>query len=173
VCGKLPKKLLDAVGLTEREVKKDLPSVTDLYLYVPVHRLATIEKLNPNFQNLANELTKLKVKAVCVFTLETIEKSSAVHSRFFAPNYGIFEDPVTGSAHGPLGYYLHKYVLPAGDPVVCRELSDGKVEFVGEQGDGIKRIGRVKIRLSLRQKNVEDISIAGEAVTVLDATLKI
>ena len=140
---------------------------------MPVHRLATIKKLKPDFPTLANELKKLKVKAVCVFTLETKEKSSAVHSRFFAPNYGILEDPVTGSANGPLGYYLQKYVLPAGYPVVCRELSDGRMEFVGEQGDEMKRIGRVKIRLSMKQKNIASVSIAGEAVTIMDGTLKI
>jgi PhzF family phenazine biosynthesis protein len=109
---------------------------------------------------------------VCVFTLETKDKYSSVHSRFFAPNYGINEDPVTGSANGPLGFYLHKYVLPAGYPVACREMPDGGMEFIGEQGDDIQRAGRVKIRLRLKQNTVEDISIAGEAVTIMDSTLK-
>jgi predicted PhzF superfamily epimerase YddE/YHI9 len=52
-------------------------------------------------------------------------------------------------------------------------MPDGGMEFIGEQGDCIKRSGRVKIRLRLKQKNVEDISIAGEAVTILDSTLNI
>jgi trans-2,3-dihydro-3-hydroxyanthranilate isomerase len=113
------------------------------------------------------------VEGVCVFSLETKDKYSSVHSRFFAPNYGINEDPVTGSSNGPLGFYLHKYVLPAGYPVACRELSDGGMEFIGEQGDYLKRQGRVKIRLRLKQNIVEDVSIAGEAVTILDSILKI
>ncbi|MGD0590218.1 MAG: PhzF family phenazine biosynthesis protein [Bacteroidota bacterium] len=170
---KLPATMLRALDLTAKEIKKDLPIVTDLYLYIPVNGLAVIEKIKPNFSALTNELKKMKLNGVSLFSLETKEKDSAVHSRFFAPNYGINEDPVTGSANGPLGCYLQKYVLSAGYPVVCRELSDGRLEFVGEQGDEIHRTGRVKIRVHLRQKEIESISIAGEAVTIMNSILKI
>ena len=165
-------KMLHALGIVGKEVKKDLPVVTDSYLYIPVTGLKVIEKLEPEFKTLAYELTKMRVEGVCVFSLETKDKYSSVHSRFFAPNYGINEDPVTGSANGPLGFYLHKYVLPAGYTVACREMPDGGMEFIGEQGDYLKRSGRVKIRLRLKQNIVEDISIAGEAVTIMDSTLK-
>jgi PhzF family phenazine biosynthesis protein len=110
---------------------------------------------------------------VCLFSLETKEENSSVHSRFFAPNFGIDEDPVTGSANGPLGCYLKKYVLPAGYSIAHRELSDGRFEFVGEQGDEIKRIGRVKIRVQCGKKDIENVSVGGEAVTIVNATLKI
>jgi PhzF family phenazine biosynthesis protein len=152
---------------------KDLPIVTDLYIFVPVNSLAILEKINPDYQALASELKKMKVNGVCLLSLETKEKNSAVHSRFFAPNYGIDEDPVTGSANGPLGCYLKKYILPAGYPVACRELSDGRLEFIGEQGDKIKRIGRVKIRVHCGKKDIENVSVSGEAVTLMNATLKI
>jgi trans-2,3-dihydro-3-hydroxyanthranilate isomerase len=170
---KLPATMLRALDLTAKEIKKDLPIVTDLYLYIPVNGLAVIEKIKPDFSALTNELKKMKLNGVSLFSLETKEKNSAVHSRFFAPNYGINEDPVTGSANGPLGCYLQKYVLSAGYPVVCRELSDGRLEFVGEQGDEIHRTGRVKTRVRLRQKEIENISIAGEAVTIMNSILKI
>ncbi len=170
---KVPISLLHAIGLSIKELKKDIPVVTDLYFYIPVNRIATLEKINPDFPVLANGLKKMKVNGVCLFSLETREKNSAVHSRFFAPNYGIDEDPVTGSANGPLGCYLKKYVLPAGYPVASRELSDGRLEFVGEQGDEMKRIGRVKIRVNCGKKGIENVSIGGEAVTILNALLKI
>lgn len=165
--------IFHALGITNKEVKKDLPIVSDLYLYIPVNKLSVIERLKPDYNSLAFELAKMRVAGVCVFSLETKDKYSAVHSRFFAPGYGINEDPVTGSANGPLGFYIHKYVLPAGYPVACREMQDGGIELIGEQGDKIKRPGRVKIRIRLKHKTVEDISIAGEAVTILDSTLKI
>ena len=170
---KLPLTMLRALDLTSKEILKDVPVVTDLYLYVPVNGLAVIKKIKPDFSALTNELKKMKLNGVSLFSLETKEKSSAVQSRFFAPNYGINEDPVTGSANGPLGCYLQKYVLSAGYPVVCRELSDGKLEFIGEQGDEIHRTGRVKIRVHSRQKEIENISIAGEAVTIMNSILKI
>jgi PhzF family phenazine biosynthesis protein len=170
---KLPAAMLRALNLTAKEIKKDLPVVTDLYLYIPVNGLAVIEKIKPDFSALTNELKKMKLNGVSLFSLETKEKDSAVHSRFFAPNYGINEDPVTGSANGPLGCYLQKFVLSAGYPVVCRELSDGKLEFIGEQGDEIHRTGRVKIRVHLQQKEIENVSIAGEAVTIMNSIIKI
>jgi PhzF family phenazine biosynthesis protein len=168
----IPAALFHALGIAAKDVKKDLPIVTDAYLYIPANRLTVIEKLKPDIRTLAGELTKMRLMGVCVFSLETKDKYSSVHSRFFAPNYGIHEDPVTGSSNGPLGYYLYKYVLPAGYPVACHDMPDGGMEFLGEQGDCIKRSGRVKIRLRLKQNTVEDVSIAGEAVTIVDATLK-
>jgi trans-2,3-dihydro-3-hydroxyanthranilate isomerase len=169
----IPGTLLRAVGVTVKDLKNDLPVVSDVYFYIPVKRLSILRNLKPEFQALSTELTKLRMAGVCLFSLETKENLSAVHSRFYAPNYGINEDPVTGSANGPLGLYLHRYVLPAGYALPCREMSDGGLEFTGEQGDFLKRPGRVKIRLRLKQNTVEDISIAGEAVTILDSTLKI
>ena len=168
----LSAKLMQSLGIAGKEMKKDLPIVTDSYLYIPVNRLKVIEKLQPEFLTLARELAKMKVEGVCVFSLETKDKDSSVHSRFFAPNFGINEDPVTGSSNGPLGFYLHRYVLPAGYTVAYREMPNGGMEFIGEQGDYLKRPGRVRIRLRVKQNAVEDISIAGEAVTMLDATLK-
>jgi len=62
-------------------------------------------------------------------------------SRYFAPNYGIDEDPVTGSAHCTLVPYwaerLGKTVLEArqvsarGGELSCR-LADGRVEISGQ-----------------------------------------
>jgi len=170
---KIPISMLHALGLSIKELKKDLPVVTDLYIYVPVNRLVVLKKIKPNFLALAHELKKMKVNGICLLSLETNEKSSAVNSRFFAPNYGIDEDPVTGSANGPLGCYLKKFVLPAGYPVVHRELSDGRLEFIGEQGDGMKRTGRVKIRIHCGMKDIENVSVGGEAVTIMNATMKI
>ena len=169
----LPVEIYKSLGIKKNESEPRLPIVIDNYLYLPIKRISTLAKLKLDVLGLAKLLKSLKVSGVCVFTLETIENNSSVHSRFFAPCFGIVEDPVTGSANGPLGYYLYKYALPAGFPVSYRELADGRIEFVGEQGDEINRRGRVRIRLRLKQKDVEDIAILGEAVTVLNGTITI
>jgi trans-2,3-dihydro-3-hydroxyanthranilate isomerase len=169
----LPSGLIASLNVKAGEIRNDMPVVSNSYLYIPVKRLSTVEKMRPEFQSLAKEMTRQKIIGVCVFTLETKERSSAVHSRFFAPNIGINEDPVTGSSNGPLGVYLHRFVLGKGMHVACRELADGRTEFIGEQGDEMRRVGRVKIRLGLLQNTVETVSIAGEAVTVMNSTLNI
>ncbi|MBI3004137.1 MAG: PhzF family phenazine biosynthesis protein [Ignavibacteriales bacterium] len=168
---KISPQVLKSIGLRQTDIERKLPIVSDSFLYVPVRRLSTIKAIKPDFRELDKNLRKLKVIAVCVFCLETVDRESSVHSRFFASPVGIDEDPVTGSANGPLGVYLQQYVLPAGRSVFSRSLADGRVEFVGEQGDEIGRPGRVKIRVKAGDSFVENVSIVGEAVTILDSTL--
>ncbi|MGH2567511.1 MAG: hypothetical protein ACRDGA_04175, partial [Bacteroidota bacterium] len=72
----------------------------------------------------------------------------------------------------PLGVYLYRYLFDAGLDVPWLRLADGRMEFVGEQGDEMNRKGRVKIRLRVHHREVEHVSIAGEAVTTFDAELR-
>ncbi len=97
---------------------------------------------------------------VTVFSRETVEAENDAHLRFFAPYYGIDEDPVTGSANGPLLLVMRKLGLIEKD-------TEGKT-FTFEQGDFLGRIGRVNVSFS-RGKN--ELMIAGNAVTVLKGEL--
>jgi PhzF family phenazine biosynthesis protein len=73
-------------------------------------------------------------------------------SRFFAPAVGVPEDPVTGSAHSCLGPYWRKNL--------------GKETFLAYQAS---RRGGV-----LRVKVIGDrVRIAGQAVTILEGSLKV
>jgi PhzF family phenazine biosynthesis protein len=165
----VPASLIDALGIRSADVQRDLPFVAQSYLYLPLKRLATIKRLQPDITPLHKFLKATKTLGISVFTLETIEESSAIHSRFFAPEAGIVEDPVTGSANGPLGVYLYQYAIARDYPVPSMLLPDGRVEFIGEQGDEIGRRGRVKIRLRVTGHGVKQVSIAGEAVTMMDS----
>ena len=71
-------------------------------------------------------------------------------SRFFAPATGLDEDPVTGSAHCALGPYWQSRL--------------GKGEFSARQVSA--RGGELRVRV-----DGERVRIAGQAVTVLHATL--
>jgi PhzF family phenazine biosynthesis protein len=86
-----------------------------------------------------------------------------VHSRFFAPTVGINEDPVTGSANGPLGVYL--FERGEVEPV------DNVATIIGEQGDVIGRKGRVTIKLNLHGTQVTAVQIGGRAVTVVEGEM--
>ena len=113
-----------------------------------------------------------KLVGVCVLSLQTVDEGSAVHSRFFAPAAGVPEDPVTGSANGPLGIYLYQFALRQGIAVPSLSLPDGRLEFIGEQGDSLGRKGRVTIRVRLRKGVVDDISVGGQAVTIFTTQLQ-
>ena len=74
-------------------------------------------------------------------------------SRFFAPQVGVPEDPVTGSAHCCLGPYWAQRL--------------GKTALVGRQVSA--RGGTVKIQLDA--PNAPRVALSGQAVTVLRAEL--
>ena len=72
---------------------------------------------------------------------------------------GVPEDPVTGSANGPLGVYLFE----RGEV----QAKGNSVTLVGEQGDAIGRKGRVMVRLEVQGTRVTSVQIGGRAVTIL------
>lgn len=167
----LPSSIKRALGLNPTDLSKKLPAARANYLYVPVRSLARLFSMKPDMEALAQVCRAHRWIGVCVFTLQTKEPSSAFHSRFFAPAAGISEDPVTGSANGPLGVYLHQFAFWKNAILPSFSLEDGRLEFVGEQGDVLGRKGRVKVRIKVKKGNVDDVSIAGEAVTVFSSDL--
>ncbi len=145
------------------EFDNHMPMVVAENLYVPVRRLHTIFAMKPNFFAMAQFLTNRNLAGICVFTTETVDRTSAVHSRYFAPTVGIPEDPVTGSANGPLGAYLfERGRVEASGPVIT---------LIGEQGDVIGRKGRVQIRLTVEGDRVVSSEVGGRAITVFDTEM--
>jgi len=81
-----PKGLIEAIGGTPSEVLKSRD-------YLMIYKSEDeIRALNPNYA----ELLKIDAHAVIVTAKG---KDCDFVSRFFAPEVGVFEDPVTGSAH--------------------------------------------------------------------------
>ena len=126
------------------------------YLYIYVSSLNELMNIKPNYNALLDLSSARKgYDAFTLFTMETIEKGNNAHLRFFAPYYGINEDPVTGSANGPLLLVLRYLGL-------VEENTEGKI-FTFEQGDVLGRKGRIKVTYS-PSKN--ELTISGKAVTV-------
>jgi trans-2,3-dihydro-3-hydroxyanthranilate isomerase len=142
--------ILSYLGISEKDCEEKFILLENGYLYIYIKSLNVLGSLKPQMTGI-KKLISSGVEAVVVYTLETKEPESSAHLRFFGPYYGINEDPVTGSANGPLLQLL------------CQT---GKLKYSGEvqfeQGDFICRPGRVKVMY--KDKN---IFIAGNAVTVL------
>ncbi len=142
-----------------------IPIVSAGNLYIPIRRLHTIFSMKPNFLAMTQFLANRGIDGLCVFTTETVDRTSAFHSRFFAPTVGIPEDPVTGSANGPLGAYLYERgLIQETGPVIM---------LTGEQGDPIGRKGRVAVRLTVDNDRVTAVAIGGRAVTVLEGDMRV
>ena len=151
------------LNVSIEEFENRLPLVATNYLYVPIRRLHTLFSMKPNFFAMTQFLSNRNLLGICVFTTETVDRTSSVHSRFFAPAVGINEDPVTGPANGPLGVYLfeHGDLKPTGDTI----------KIVGEQGDVIGRKGRVAVVMKVHDDKVISLSIGGRAVTIFDGEM--
>ena len=90
-----PEEIIEAFGIRPVEVLRNVD-------YIVVLEDGTdLTALKPNFE----ALKKLGLRGVCITTTDA--KYDFV-SRFFAPNYGIDEDSVTGSAHTQLIPYWAK-----------------------------------------------------------------
>jgi PhzF family phenazine biosynthesis protein len=106
-----------------------------------------LRNLEPNFSELAKESKGFMV------TSPSDEPQYDFLSRFFAPNVGINEDPVTGSAHSYLAPYWAKLL--------------GKNEMLAFQAS--KRSGVVGCKI-LEGDRVE---LSGEAITVFETELSL
>jgi PhzF family phenazine biosynthesis protein len=106
-----------------------------------------------------------KVRGFCLASRETFERDSLTASRFFAPHYGIPEDPVTGSVHASLGIWLWE----AGLLTVTGDVA----AFKAEQGDFVGRPGRLRVELHLTGGQPARVRVGGEAVTVLAGSLRL
>lgn len=105
-------------------------------------------------RNLEPDMEMLKRIDARGFIVTSMSRSGDLDfiSRFFAPAYGIPEDPVTGSAHCCLGPYW--------------ETKLGKKEFTAYQAS--KRGGTLKVRI-----DNDRVILSGRAVTVFEADLRI
>ncbi|MGP1385499.1 MAG: PhzF family phenazine biosynthesis protein [Thainema sp.] len=121
------------------------------YLLVEVRSETEVKALRPDF----GLLKTLPVHGVIVTSQAEAGKDYDFVSRFFAPAYGINEDPVTGSAHCCLAPYWQAKL--------------GKNEMLGYQVSS--RGGLVKVRCDAGSKDRDRVCLSGQAVTVMKADL--
>ncbi len=154
------------LGCSPLAFRNDIPAViNDDSMIVPMRSLGDLKTISPDMRKLKIYLAGKNLQGLSLFTTETYEKRSSVHSRYFAPGVGIQEDPVTGSLNGPLGAYLLKYGLISAEK--------DEVLLIGEQGDIIGRPGRVHIQVVHDDLDIKRVLIGGEAVVVFEGTFSI
>lgn len=149
-----------ALGAPSSDVAHELPaqvvSTGVAHLMVPIRSRGAIDNLAPDTLRLRSELKRVGAQGCYAFCLDPVNAEAVAYARFFNPTAGIWEDPATGSAAGPLGFYLRTHGLLT---------TDG--DYLIEQGYSMGRPSR--IRVSLRANR---ISIAGSAVITAEGTLR-
>lgn len=164
-----------ALGLTNVPGEAVVDSLNRDVL-IPVPTLDELQALQPDLAQLSSLSETHRWRGVGAFTQETLLPDSLAHSRFFAPRYGIAEDPVTGSMSVPLALYFqqrHPSFLAYSSPNTARTAASSEATSLAapepvilEQGDHLGRAGRVWVDLSQTEPK-----LGGQAVTVLRGEL--
>jgi len=159
--------LAQALNIKKSDIHVSYPVMRDTiqgYVYVAVRDLETLRKIDYDYNKLEIFGNRYGIKGFTVLTDDTIEKDSDVHSRFFSPFYGVIEDPVTGSSHGPLGVYC---ILNN----MLKKSRDNEYVIKAEQGDIMGRPGRIIVIVTKEQDNTYITRIIGNAVTFFTGQL--
>jgi trans-2,3-dihydro-3-hydroxyanthranilate isomerase len=152
-----------ALNLENADVM-DLPiefvSAGNPFLMVPLASLDALAKarLKPSVFENANGL-----HVVGVFAFTTATERVKVRGRMFASGgVGVSEDPATGSAHGPLGWYLATHEM--------LEFQNDAAQFVSHQGVEMGRSSELHVRVT-KTENDFSVSVGGHAVLVAEGIL--
>jgi trans-2,3-dihydro-3-hydroxyanthranilate isomerase len=154
----------EALGLSEDDLEPDLPvqlgSAGIPRLLVPLVSLEALGRVTPEstrFKRLAND----RFRSVFAF----VRQPQGVRSRMFVVEERIYEDPATGSAHGPLGAYLAAHT-----DILRGSLKGDSAEFVSHQGVEMGRRSELCVRLK-RTHGGAQVFVGGAAVQVGEGTL--
>ncbi|MFY9608166.1 MAG: PhzF family phenazine biosynthesis protein [Blastocatellia bacterium] len=126
-------------------------------MIVPVATRAAVEQIKIDAGALERISLEAGVDTVLALTLETLMPSSTAHCRVFAPAEGILEDAATGSANGPLGFYLVRHKLVKAERIT---------KIVSEQGYEMKRPSLLHIEVETDPANggVVGVRVGGGVV---------
>ncbi|WP_430534595.1 PhzF family phenazine biosynthesis isomerase [Listeria rocourtiae] len=153
--------LARSIGLVEADLADEWPimygSTGTWTLLVPIKKLASFAKMNPNNARFPAILQEMPHASVHPFCLETFDYSATMHARHFSSPYsGTVEDPVTGTASGVMGAYYAEYMT---------KNIDKSFEIIVEQGMEVGRDGKVVVHVERLDASYA-IEITGTAVLV-------
>ena len=132
--------------------------------FVPLVDLEAARAVSINKRVFDRLMPQFGTSEVFVFTTEVENPGSTVHSRMFAPELGITEDPATGAASGPLGAYLVHYGIVPASPVAY---------IVSEQGIEMGRPSFIHIQIERQGDEIVRVQIGGECVYVGEGFLEV
>jgi len=160
--------LARALGLDPRSILSALPvqvvSCGLPFLMVPIATADAVDSAEVDAAKLKAVERGLGLEGVgfFVFSPSVSDGSAVAHSRMFAPEFGILEDPATGAASGPLGCYLVRHgVVPA---TLAQKI-------VSNQGVRMGRPSQIHIAIGLDGEEITEVKVGGKAVVLGEGTL--
>lgn len=150
-----------ALGLTADDLSPDVHAqVVDTgaaHLLVAATDAAAVDRAAPRAEPLLAQLQAVGAQGCYLFARDPSEPGSTAYARFFNPTVGIWEDPATGSAAGPLAAHLARAGLVP-DPATV----------VVEQGHALGRPSTIRVEI-----DGPIVRLGGAGVVVAEGKLTI
>jgi trans-2,3-dihydro-3-hydroxyanthranilate isomerase len=164
-CGAVESKIAAGLlGLKDSQLLDIAPQILDAggnpTLFVPVNDRETVDRISFD----SAEWNRFKAKhpgPLCVFAFAAVPDGA--YSRMFAPDYGVREDPATGSSTGPLAAYMMKNGLVS---------SKSGTTFYSEQGTYMKRRSILHVTIH-GDAGADGIAVGGHVTPLIQGTLSL
>jgi trans-2,3-dihydro-3-hydroxyanthranilate isomerase len=154
--------LASALGLEEGDLVPDRPALVVStgagHLLVPIRTRSAIDRANPDAAGLTAALRGVGGEGCYLYTHDTIDAAATVYTRFFNPAMGIWEDPATGTAAGPLAALLVR------DRIV--PVLDEETTVTIEQGQSMGRPSTITVTVSDQR-----VRVSGSGLVIAHGTL--
>lgn len=150
------KSIAEMLSLKEKEL--DEYSIQEIscgnnILLIPIRHVEILKKIKIKTDQLEELATKIDTTQLYCFSIHGVQGGD-VHGRMFAPLLGIYEDPATGSANGPLACYLAKHGIL-------------KMPVVSLQGLEMGRPSKLYLDLGFSADNeISEVKVAGKCKLV-------
>ncbi len=148
-----------ALGLELSDLLESLPvqivTAGNEFMLVPLASLEALAKAKVNLDLLPKGLPS-QHRGVFAFTFDAPE------SDLRCRKLGVAEDPGTGSAHGPLGWYIAQHGL--------LDFQNDSLRFVSHQGVEMGRPSELHVRV-IKEEAGFNVEVGGSAVKVAEGTL--
>jgi trans-2,3-dihydro-3-hydroxyanthranilate isomerase len=158
-------RLAAALGLIPSEIGFENHRPTkygagNTFAFVPVASLDAIGKARvaaPHWD------AALQGQGAFLYCRQTVHTTSSFHARLFAPDFGIPEDPATGSAAAAFAGVVHRFDA----------LPDGTHRRIIEQGYEMSRPSTIALTVEVVHGKLAAVRIGGHAVRVAEGKIAV
>ncbi len=147
----------DALGLNPDDIDGRFPieevSTGVFCMIAPLKNMDAVKRALVDRRKFSALIKGLQARTILIFSPETYDKENHLNVRFFADEFGIAEDPATGSANGCLAGYLVKN----------RYFDSDSIDIKVEQGYEIRRPSLLYLKAANSGGEIE-VNVGGKVV---------
>jgi trans-2,3-dihydro-3-hydroxyanthranilate isomerase len=158
-------RLAAALGLIPPEIgfenhRPTRYSAGNVFVFVPITSLEAIAKARVAQQHWAAGMQGTNAFLYC---RQTVHRTSAFHARMFAPDFGLAEDPATGSAAAAFAGVVQRFDA----------LPDGLHKRGIEQGYEMGRPSLIELSMEIAGGKLDTVRVGGHTVRVAEGTIEV